>query len=570
MYNFRLKSLSKLLQSKTAIQSVSSSNYTTATQPAVTGPQNDYEKQLKDFNTLKNITRKPRTKKPQRPPFMKNLLLGEFDTELLTYPQLERKDEVDSLQAQANAVQMLLGQSHMVHCTSLGDKHFRQNLADHKVIGLQTPQYMDGRECGVTESMRFLEALSEHSLRSSIITHEELGVQVLLKYANEQLKQKYLPRIISGESLVAMCSSESNVADPTEFHTKAELSSDGKSWILNGEKAMVINGMSAHTFIVFAVTKTVKIVEATDVCLTAFVVDKNSPGISVIRDDCQIVETGTIKFENVSIPNENIVGEVNKGENILTDIILDYRQSIGPPCITLTKQILNSLSNEIIRKSNDENLLHKTDAVRSIIAEITVSLYGMESATYLTAGLFDSYENQDCQLETAIVKAFCSEKLWQASRAYLDLAGTAAVSESHLANKYHREALPFITLHDSNDSLKVIIALLGLEHVGVALNDKVHKIRNPLHFSGFFFKRYLTDRRNAADDPKLDLELHEYLHPSCHKASKSLEYCVKRLQFGAEVLLARYGPEVVNYHIDLRRFAECIIDTYVLVACLGM
>nr|CAH7718209.1 unnamed protein product [Callosobruchus chinensis] len=570
MYNFRIKSLSKLLQRKTAIPIISSNNYTTSTQPAVTGPQNDYEKQLKDFNTLKNITRRPRTKKPQRPPFMKNLLLGQFDTEILTYPQLERKDEVDSLQAEAKAVKKLLSQNHMVNCTSLGDKNFRQNLADHKVIGLQASQYMDGRECGVTESMRFLEALSEHSLRSSIITHEQMGVQTLIKFANEQLKQKYLPRILSGESVVAMCSCESKVADILELNTKAELSSDGKSWALNGEKTMIINGMSADTLIVFAVTKTVKFDELKDVSITAFVVDKNSPGISVVRDDCQAVETCTIKFDNVSVPNENVIGQPHKGESILNDIILDYRLSVGPPCIALTKNILNSLSNEIIRKSNDENLLHKTDAVRSVIAQITTALYAMESATYLTSGLFDNYENQDCQLETAIVKVFCSEKLWEASTAYLDLAGPMAASESHLANKYHREALPFITLHDTNDTLKIIIALLGLEHAGVALNEKIRKIRNPLYFSGFFFKRYLTDRRNVADDPKLDLELHEYLHPSCNKASKNLEYCVKRLEFGAEIMLARYGPEVVNYHIDLRRLAECIIDTYILVACLGM
>ncbi|VEN58835.1 unnamed protein product [Callosobruchus maculatus] len=570
MYNFRLKSLTKLLQGKTAIHSISLNKYTTSTQPVVTSPQNDYEKQLKDFNTLKNITRKPRAKKPQRPPFMKSVLIGEFDTEILAYPELERKDEVDSLQAEAKAVKELLSQTHMVNCTSLGDKHFRQNLADHKVLGLQASQYMDGRQCGVTESMRFLEALSEHSLRSSIITHEQLGVQTLLKFANEQLKQKHLPKIMSGESLVAMCSCESKVADLSEFHTKAELSSDGKSWTLNGEKTMVINGMSADTLIVFAVTKTVQFGLERDVKLTVFLVDKHSPGISVLRDNYQTVETCTVKFENVSVPNENIVGEPNKGEDILNGIMLEYRLSIGPPCIALTKKILNSLSNEIIRKSNEDNLFHKTDAVRSIIAQITTSLYGMESATYLTTGLLDSYENQDCQLETAIVKVFCSEKLWEASTTYLDLAGAAAVSESHSANKYHREALPFITLHDTNDCLKIVIALLGLEHAGVALNEKVHKIRNPLFYSGFALKRYIMDRRNVADDPKLDLQLHEYLHPSGRKAANNLEYCVKRLQFGAEVLLSKYGPEVVNYHMDLRRFAECIIDTYILIACLGM
>ncbi|CAH1961684.1 unnamed protein product [Acanthoscelides obtectus] len=569
MYSFRLKSLSKLLPRKTAIQSVPSHNYSTSTQPAVTSPQQDYEKQLKDFNTLKNITRKPRTKKPQRAPFMKELLIGNFDTEILTYPQLDRKEEVEEIQVDAQTVQKLLGQNHMVNCTSLGDKNFRQNLADYKMIGLQASQYINGRECGISETMRYLEALSEHSLRDSIITHEQLSVQTLNKYANEMLKQKYLPRIMAGESLAAMCLSEAHVTDITGFGTKADLSSDGKSWVLNGEKTMVINGVSADVLIVFAVTNVIKRDVEEDKRITAFVIEKDSPGVSFVKNDSTSVETASIRFENTTIPNENVIGEVDKGVDILNEIILDYRLSIGPPCITLTKKILNTLSNEIIRKSDDVNLIYKTDAVRSIIAKITSSIFAMESATYLTSGLLDSFENQDCQMESSIVKVFCSEKLWEASNLCLDLTGTVAISDSHFANKYHKEALPFVSLHDPNDSLKIIIALLGLQHAGVSLNEKIHKIRNPLYFSAFAFKRFFTGRRNDDDDPKLDLELQEYLHPTCYKASKNLEYCVKRLEFATEIMLGRYGPAVINYHMDLRRYAECIIDTYILVACLG-
>lgn len=206
------------------------SRYPLSTQPVVQTTQEKHEKQLKEFETLTTVIKKTRQKKPQKPPFAKNLFLGVFDTDILTYPELEKED-VDHLEPAAKSVEKLVKRDHMVNCNTLSNKNFRQNLSDYKAIGLQAPQLMDGRECYISESNRFLEALSSHKLRDNILCNEELGVQALVKFANDQLKKKYLHRIMKGESLSAFCMSESDLLEIVSMKTKATLSDDKKTWV---------------------------------------------------------------------------------------------------------------------------------------------------------------------------------------------------------------------------------------------------------------------------------------------------------------------------------------------------
>ncbi|XP_023018926.2 acyl-CoA dehydrogenase family member enigma [Leptinotarsa decemlineata] len=537
-------------------------------QPVVQNPQERFDNQLKDFETLTNINKKARKKKPQKSPFVKNLLLGVFDTDILTYPQLE-KDEVHNLEKNVSSVKKLMKQNHMMNCNSL-QKNFRQNLYDHKAIGLQALQIMDGMECNITESLAFLEALSEHSLAFSIVNNEQLGVQSLVKYGSDYLKKEYLVPAMKGESLTAFCISEAAVMDISNFQTKAELSQDGKLWILNGHKTWVINGVSADILIVFAITDVVKRDTFEETRLSAFVVEKDFQGVSVgSNHQTAGIEATDITFTDTPVPVENVIGEVNKAQELLPSLINEYRLSISSICCTVTRKLLNNMIKDILEKSDEKNLLHKTDAVQEKIGQVTTSLYAMESISYLTAGLIDNYENQDCEMECAIAKIFATENTMKTSLTCLDLIGTLAASETHWANILHKETLLLSILHESSDNLKIITSLLGLQYAGVTLNERIGKIRNPLFYAGFTLAKMWSDRRNVNDDPKLDLKLGEYLHPSTMSSSQNLEYCVKRLEFAVEVLLARHGPEIVNQHMELRRLAEVIIDIYGMTACLG-
>lgn len=219
----------KLLQNKVVSLDLIKTALYNQQVPAVQNAPEDYEKQLKVFQTLTNVTKRTRIKKPHKPPFVKNFLLGKFDTDILTYPELNKED-TKNLEENVKLVKKLMKQSHISQSMSIS-KQFRQNLSDFRVIGLQAPQLMDGLECNVTESSMFIEALSESNLRNGIVNNEQLGVQILNTFANEQLKIKYLTQLMSGEILSATCLTESTATDLNSFKTKAVLSSDEKSWV---------------------------------------------------------------------------------------------------------------------------------------------------------------------------------------------------------------------------------------------------------------------------------------------------------------------------------------------------
>lgn len=228
MLTIRTFKYSRSLSNKVIIQAIAKQSTANQIQP-LQDNAND-QQQLKTFETILNVTKRIRTKKPNRPPFAKNLFLGKFDNEILTYPQLEKED-VDVLEKDTYRLQNILQQPHMIKCKSISDKQFRQNLSDYKVIGLQAPQLMNARGCNCTESFKFIETLCEHSIAQSLVTHECLGVNVLDKFAEDSLKKKYLPSLISGESLIALCLNESDYADISTFKTEAKLTQDGKEWV---------------------------------------------------------------------------------------------------------------------------------------------------------------------------------------------------------------------------------------------------------------------------------------------------------------------------------------------------
>lgn len=540
----------------------------TSVEPVRKSTEEHYDKELKQFETLTNITKKMRPKKPQRDPFVKNLLLGIFDTEMLGYPQLDLS-EVKDTEARTQNLEKLLKQRHMENVDSISDKSFRQNLADHHVIGLQASQFLDGSECTPMQVMRYLETFSEHKLHQSLLHHEMLGVQTLVEFADDRLKKKYLYPVMKGEKVTAFCMTEEKLADINSVQTSAKLTSDEKSWVLNGVKTFVVNGISADYLIVFAATDVVKRDNSRNVSLSAFLVEKDTSGVSWEKLEPADTEIAKIVFDNVQVPTENIIGKVHEGEKVLTSIINGFRLSSGPGCVNLMKNMLNKLHQSAVDQSTEDVEVHKTDAVRSRLGEIAMNLYAAESVTYLTAGLQDIYENQDVSIESAIVKVLSSEGAYNTSTLCWDTLGLPTTFKDHWARIAHKETLNYLTLHETNDSLRMFIALMGLQYAGVKLHEKIKKIRNPLYHGTLMLTRIFTERRNNEDDPKLNLGLDGYLHPALLPASLQLEYCVKRLEFATERILANYGLECVNKHVDLRRLADVMIDCYAMTAMLG-
>ncbi|KAJ3665428.1 hypothetical protein Zmor_000924 [Zophobas morio] len=540
-----------------------------STQPATKETSEYDDHRLREFERISNIQQKVKTKKPQKPPFVKNLFLGIFDTDLLTYPELTN-EQLNNLNSKIKQAEMIVQQNEVKECDRIS-KDFLKRLATGRLLGLQGSQLMGGRELSVTEMCRFTEVISDINLKNSVINNEYLGVQTLVKCGSDNLKRKYLQKIIDGDSLSAFCTVEPLPSKIDVFGVTALRSADGKTWLLNGQKKLVINGSDADFYVVVATTNYIIRDEIREQKFTAFLVERDFGGITSSRQSSVdgVFQLSDVVFENTPIPSENIIGIEEEGENVLSTVYPEYRLSTGPICSVILKNLINKATEHYINASKAPNFLYETDAIRIKMGEFLSSLYAIDSMVYLTAGLVDNYENQDTELESTIVKVFASEQAFMATSSCLDLIGPETSVDKHWCNQLHKEALCQVTLNDNNDNLKILIALFGLRYAGQKINTLVKELRNPLFNATAALKRMWTHRRHADDNPKLDLFLYHHLHPSCVQAAQRLEYCVLRLQYATEIFFTRYGAEVINKHSELRLLGECVIDIYAMAACLG-
>lgn len=166
--------------------------------------------------------------------------------------------------------------------------------------------------------------------------------------------------------------------------------------------------------------------------------------------------------------SENVVDKVHNGEHIFNSLLNEFRLSTGPLCIAILKQLVENVTSFFIERNNGVDDLTKVESLLTKIGDMITGLYAVESMTYLTAGLIDLYENQDCEMEVAIVKAFSAECCNNLLFNNMELVGTDTYLDNNWYSNLFRDSLANIVLPESISNLKIIISLMGLQYAGVS------------------------------------------------------------------------------------------------------
>ncbi|KRT80256.1 hypothetical protein AMK59_6979 [Oryctes borbonicus] len=358
-------------------------NYPTALSKKIKIKSNKYSTQVavksetidkelaRTIERITNIRTKEYKKKPQKPPFAKNLFLGVFDRDILAYPEALDKNMVNVLEKDIIPIKDFF--------ENIADKReeritkaYLSNLSKLKLIGLHAQNYLGGRELTLTESCRYLEEMAQNTKQIGIVDSEMLGVQMLIKYGTEN-HRKYLNQLINGESIISFCASETDTNNSHLFQTKAALSSDKKTWIVNGRKKLIINGSTADIFIVFAESERMNPTGLTENIVRAFIVEKGFGGIT--STPCEITgldqtDISNVSFVNTPVPAENVIAEIDSDSKIISNILSEYRISKGAVVSTLLKNALNDFIKHCIEIDGGSKAIINTDAVQAKIGEV--------------------------------------------------------------------------------------------------------------------------------------------------------------------------------------------------------
>ncbi|NWO02549.1 MAG: isovaleryl-CoA dehydrogenase [Idiomarinaceae bacterium] len=203
-----------------------------------------------------------------------------------------------------------------------------QKLGDMGLLGLTVAEEYGGSGMGYLEHVIAMEEISRASASVGLSygAHSNLCVNQIHRNGNEEQKKKYLPKLCTGEHVGALAMSEPNAgSDVVSMKLRAE--KKGDKYILNGNKMWITNGPEANVFVIYAKTEP----EKNSRGITAFIVEKDTPGFSQAQKLDKLGMRGSntceLVFEDVEVPEENILGELNEGVKVLMSG-LDYERAV--------------------------------------------------------------------------------------------------------------------------------------------------------------------------------------------------------------------------------------------------
>jgi len=211
-----------------------------------------------------------------------------------------------------------------------------KKIGELGLFGAAIPSEYGGSDFGEIGYLIIQEEISRACLSTATLigAHSSIGMNSIYLGGDEELKQRFLPALCSGEKICAFGLTEQG-AGSDAFNLKTNAVEDGNYWILNGEKQWITNGPIADVVAVYARTKR---------GISAFIVEKGMEGFSHGAPEKKMgirgSKTSTLKFENVRIPKENMIGKEGSGFVTAMHVLNMGRLGLGAPCLGAMKELL--------------------------------------------------------------------------------------------------------------------------------------------------------------------------------------------------------------------------------------
>lgn len=344
----------------------------------------------------------------------------------------------------------------------------KEMIAEQGLLGAGIPEEYGGTGAGLPSVCLIVEEIAKVSASASlIVAAQELGMMPILLGGSEEQKQKYLPGIADGDQIAAFALTEPNAgSDAGSVKTRAVR--EGDKYLLSGQKCFITNGSIADVFTVFATTDPKAGLKG----LSAFIVEKNYPGLSVGKKEHKMgirgSETTEIIFDNCPVPAENLLGKEGRGFKIAMMTLDCTRPVIGAQAVGIAQGALDYAVNYAKQRVQFGKPIASFQGIQFMLADMATKVEAARQLVYKAAFLIENAKKNNVPASevsrfSSMAKLFASDVAMQVTVDAVQVLGGYGYMKEYPLERMMRDAKITQIYEGTNQIQRVVIAknLLG-------------------------------------------------------------------------------------------------------------
>ena len=323
-----------------------------------------------------------------------------------------------------------------------------EKMAKAGFMGIPIPKEYGGQGCDVLTYAICVEELSKVCGTTGVIVsaHTSLCCDPILTYGTEEQKQKYLPDLAAGRKIGAFGLTEPGAGtDAQGQQTKAVL--DGDEWVLNGSKIFITNGKEADVYVIFAITGTVEKKGRISKEISAFIVEKGTPGFSFGTKEKKMGIRGSSTYELIftdcRIPKENMLGQQGKGFNIAMHTLDGGRIGIAAQALGIGEGALDRAIAYTKERKQFGRALAQFQNTQFQLADMATKAQAAQLLVYKAAATKDQYQKDHKTaygVEAAMAKLYAAEMAMEVTTKAVQLHGGYGYTREYEVERMMRDA----------------------------------------------------------------------------------------------------------------------------------